>query len=644
MLKRLALVILLVGLCAVTGLAQAQERTVVWRSWDVRIYNVDTRANTFDVSESYDVEFTGTYSQGIASIPDTFVEDIRNIQVYENGRLLDRMCSEQRGTYCTAQSVGEILVTYQFSRPISNNSAKFRIDYTVIGAIRRYETGDLLGWTVVPGDHFGFNVLSSTVTIELPQGFGPREGIDPIETYGTPAEVHVQGTVLTAQTTQAVGTDGYFQIGAQFPHDPNGRVPNWQAEYDQQQAYEAQMAPLRSAIDLGVIGLSLLIALGGPLLIYIQWYTRGRDPKVGIVPEYLSEPPSDLRPAVVGTLVDERADLRDVLSTLIDLAQRGYLVIEENREEGFMGIGSSSKFIFKRTDQAATGLHDFESTLLQNLFPGNMLERRMESLQNQFYQYIPTLQNQLYQQLVKEGFYEQSPHTTRTLWTGIGGGILAIPIIIIALVLGNDGTLSGPSALALVALGFTGIVGLITAQFMPSKTQKGAEEAAKWRAFYRYMDNLDKYSSVEEASLRFEEYLPYAVAFGLNNEWIRRFSKLSDMPVPTWYFPTYMGGPYSGGYRPGSPLRRMGRYAGSPIDFGSGTGGAPSLDQMSSGMASGLQSMSNGLTNMLNSAGRMMNSRPQQSSSGRWRSGGRSFGGGGFRGGGFSGGGSRGFR
>src|SRR5690606_14416648 len=41
-------------------------------------------------------------------------------------------------------------------------------------------------------------------------------------------------------------------------------------------------------------------------------------------------PPSDLSPAEVGTLMDERCDTSDIISTLLDLAARGYLQIHEN--------------------------------------------------------------------------------------------------------------------------------------------------------------------------------------------------------------------------------------------------------------------------------------------------------------------------
>src|SRR5205085_11943950 len=45
-------------------------------------------------------------------------------------------------------------------------------------------------------------------------------------------------------------------------------------------------------------------------------------------------PPDDLRPGQVGTLVDERASTLDVSATILDLAARAFVRIEEIPKEG----------------------------------------------------------------------------------------------------------------------------------------------------------------------------------------------------------------------------------------------------------------------------------------------------------------------
>lgn len=625
--------------------AVAQTRSVFWERWDVVIDNVDTTSNRFTVQEIYDVYFTGQFTFGSAVIPNTNLESITSIQVYEAGVLLRAGCSQSPGTYCV-QSVREgTSITYYFSRPIKDARQQFTISYTVNGALRVYEGGDQIWWTAIPSEHFGFSIGSSTITVVMPDGFVPREGIDPVETYGAPSTIRVAGNTITATATRQIGGSERFEIRAQFPHNPNARVPAWQADFDSRRQFEETVKPL---IDLGLIGISLLLALGGPLLVFGIWYTRGRDPKVGPVPRFLSELPSNLPPAVVGTLVDEKADLRDVLSTVVDLARRGYIVFEEDRTQGLIfGIGAKTTFTFKRTDKALNDLRPFEKKIISKVF-GKNLERTLDSLKNKFYQYIPQLQDDLYDELVKQELFTSKPSTTRSFWGAIGGGTFFAAAVLGFLLFDQIEKISGLLLCLPASLGVAGAVAGLVGQYMPAKTRKGAEEAAKWRAFREYLVNLEKYQNVEEASANFDAYLPYAVAFGLDRSWIRKFSKVQSLDVPVWYYPTYRGGYYSGGYRAGTPISGPGGGLPSAKDVMPGdlarAGGSGGLNDMASSIGGGLESISSGLTSMLESTSRVLTSRPQSSgSSGKWGGGGSSWSGGGFSGGGGSGGGSRGF-
>lgn len=620
----------------------AQSKSLVWNRWDVLINNVDVTNNSFDVTESYDVDFTGSFRFGSAVIPTTNLDNISNISVSENGTALTESCSERAGTFCVENTNDGLSITYYFLRSINNGSGQFDISYRVDGALRIYSGGDQLWWIAIPSDHFGFPINNSTITVEMPKGFAPREGVDSVETYGAVGTVNVSGTTITATANQPITGDQSFEIRVQYPHNPSAQPPGWQSSFDQQRAYEANTKPL---VDLGLIALSVLIAIGGTLLVYVRWYTKGRDPQIGPVPKFLSDPPDTLSPAIVGTLIDEKADVQDVISILIDLARRGYLVMEENQEPGLFGMGSTSKFTFKRTDKSADDLKPYEKRMLNSMFSMRM-ERTMDSMRNSFYTVISSLQSDLYRALVDEGLFKTNPQTTRAMWSGLGVILLVIAGIIFFVGTSAAEDISWALMLLPFAVGWVGVVTLIAGNVMPAKTQKGAEEAAKWRAFYEYLQNLEKYSDVEEASKHFDDYLPYAVAFGLDRAWVRRFSAVPNVPIPYWYYPTYLGGPYRGGYIAGSPLPHyhMGG-SGMPGDLARAPGGGVSLDSMSRNMSGGLGNISNGLTSMLNSASRVMTSQPQASSSGsgRWSSGGHGWSGGGGFGGGGSGGGSRGF-
>ena len=82
------------------------------------------------------------------------------------------------------------------------------------------------------------------------------------------------------------------------------------------------------------------------------WRAKGRDDGGGLPAQVEWSPPKDLTPAGVGTLLNERCDMTDVLSTLIDLAARGYIVIEDLSTKGaILGLGATTDYAFTRTNQ-----------------------------------------------------------------------------------------------------------------------------------------------------------------------------------------------------------------------------------------------------------------------------------------------------
>ena len=64
-------------------------------------------------------------------------------------------------------------------------------------------------------------------------------------------------------------------------------------------------------------------------VMFVLWWYKGRDPDPGrsVAPMY--EPPPGMSPAEAGALIEDTVHPRDITSTIVDLAVRGYLKIEE---------------------------------------------------------------------------------------------------------------------------------------------------------------------------------------------------------------------------------------------------------------------------------------------------------------------------
>src|SRR5262249_20350053 len=144
------------------------------------------------------------------------------------------------------------------------------------------------------------------------------------------------------------------------------------------------------------------------------------------------EPPDQLTPSEVGTLIDNSADMRDITAAIVDLAVRGYLVIEEHSQEHMMGLWKDKDYLFvlKKGRPEWSALKNHEQALLDGIFDQGVAEERvsMSSLHNVFYKSLPLIRNAIFGSLVSRGYYRHRPDTVRSTYLAAGliVGILAV--------------------------------------------------------------------------------------------------------------------------------------------------------------------------------------------------------------------------
>ncbi|MEA2626276.1 MAG: hypothetical protein QOD06_2321 [Candidatus Binatota bacterium] len=295
-----------------------------------------------------------------------------------------------------------------------------------------------------------------------------------------------------------------------------------------------------------------------PLVVFaamlVLWRRYGRDPRLRpISPAY--EPPDRLTPAEAGTLTDDRADLRDVTATIVDLAVRGFLDIEEREEPRFLGLWSGKEYVFHRqkdpTEWQALATH--ERQLLSALFEGKT-SVELSDLENRFYRDLPKIQDAIVRSLVSRGYYVHRPDTVRQIF------------VVIAVVVGVGGAAAGlggadafgiapltaiisAAASALVILGF--------ARIMPARTPSGARTLEGVLGFEEFLSRVesDRIERTMHTPETFEKYLPYAMALGVEHKWVRAFDDVYREP-PRWY-----RGGSPGSFRPTVLVGDLGRMS-----------------------------------------------------------------------------------
>ncbi|MBX7214683.1 MAG: DUF2207 domain-containing protein [Thermoflexales bacterium] len=620
---------LLVGLIVVfLGMplmaVQAQDKTLEWTRLDVDIAvqpNGDLR-----ITETNVIRFTsGTFSFGYRDIDRSRLTSISDITATDGGR----SARVETGPSDT----GKFRIKYYLNGSAQNETRTLVLSYLVRGATRYYPEGDQVYWAAVFADRNGFAVQNSTVTVRLPNGATGVTGA----VYGPASTITGQGeSVIKATATERIRSGQEMEVRVQFPHGIiTGSAPAWQAAYDKQRAYDEVVKPRN---DLLFLVLALLTLLGGPAAIVLLWLINGRDPNTPQVADVLNTPP-DMSPGVAGALIDERSDLQDIIATIIDLAKRGILIMKE------ADAPPVANWMFERGPRYGDRLSDFEQRVIVALGLAKGETVSLNLLKERFYRQIKPLKEALYQELVKQGYYTRSPESTRGLYSGLALlSLLAAGLGCVLSIFLSD--LSNYAICFPLGLFATAITAFFAARNMPQRTRAGADMKMRIDAFKRYLQNVERYVDLKSAADQFAAYLPWAVAFGLDKTWVRKFAAV-DAPSPDWYVP--YGYPYPH-YGPYYGPRSGGRIGGAISDGGDGPdirgaarapGGVESLNQ---GLTLGMAGLSGNLTSMFNSVSRTFTSQPQPvsysssgSSGGSWGSS-SSFGGGGG-GGGWSGGG-----
>ena len=328
-------------------------------------------------------------------------------------------------------------------------------------------------------------------------------------------------------------------------------------------------------------------------VMFTLWWYKGRDPDPGLSVAPMYEPPAGMTPAEAGTLLDDTIHPRDITSTLVDLAVRGYVKIEEVDDKGLVFHHRDYIFHLLKLRDEWGRLVPHERVMLENVF-GNNYETRLSSLKNRFYLALPAIHEDITSALKAKGMYLLDPDSAK------GYSFAAIVVIVAPFailyfagynVFGSFGLLIGCGIVS-------AIVWWLFGSQMSAKTVQGGRTRVAVLGFQEFMNRVDADRLKTLPPDTFEKYLPYAMALGVEHHWAQAFAGIVKDP-PNWYV---------------SPNGGMGF---NPIFF-----------------SSSMHSMATDMHQVFISA-------PRASSTGSGWSGGG--GGGGFSGGGFGGGGGSAF-
>jgi len=489
------------------------------RSYSIERFDARIRVNadaSIDVTESITAQFVGSYNGLYRVIPVKY----RNAQGlnWTLGVSMESVRDDQGHNLRTETSRQGASIKYKVWIPGAVNATKTLVlRYHATNGLRFFDEHDELYWNVT-GDEWEVPIRAATAEIDLPAGAAGLRAIAFNGLYGATARdarVTIDGPVVRITMPHALEY-----------HDGLTAVVGWDKGL--------VTAPTVSerAMEAATSNWPLVIPIPVFLFVFWRWWRRGRDPRRRpIAVQY--EPPAGVSPGEAGTLLDNTVDMRDITATLVDLAVRGYLRIEELQNPKLFGLfGGATTYTLHRL-KPADGLAGHERVVFDGIFShGDHVP--LDELKDEFYTQLSPTRDAIYNQLKGSGFYQNRPDKVKQTWLGCGIGF--------AILIGVGGAfvaaafLLTPVSFVIAAIA-SGIILVIFAQIMPARTEAGTrtlEHVLGFEEFLRRVESENLKRIIVGHPELFDKYLPYAMAFGVERQFARAFEGIYTQ-APQWY-------------------------------------------------------------------------------------------------------------
>jgi len=443
----------------------------------------------------------------------------------------------------------------------------YTIEYSAVLGARYFEEWDELYWNVT-GNRWETKIDSSHCTVTFPS---------PIQLSNEDIKLFIglQGSDRTMEN---------FTLNSDFLSFGTGTLyPGYGATVDIRFPKDFLIQPPLSATlslklksYLGPL-LALLLPLSTLIFLFRRWHREGKDLPIGTITVKYN-PPKDLTAAEAGTILDQRVDSVDITSILFDLARLGYLSIEEIESKKFLFL-KNKDYKIKILKDMELGEEKHLREFLRGLKAKGGKEFLISDLKGEFYKYVKNVTEELYKSVKKKKYFYGNPDTKRKVYIGFG---------VAALFIGFQTTIFSLAAGSFLISGVTGgialsgLITLIFAPLMPKRTYKGREVLTDILGFKEFLIRVEKERlkrMLEQNPTIFFDFLSYAIALGVIDQWAQRFSGL-QIEQPGWYSAYGLHGPIMASHITGSIGDSIGAFSaatspprGSSSGFSGGGGG-----------------------------------------------------------------------
>ncbi|MEJ2578879.1 MAG: DUF2207 domain-containing protein, partial [Kineosporiaceae bacterium] len=404
----------------------------------------------------------------------------------------------------------------------------YLIDYDVAGAVTTLPDRQEVRWDIVGSEwDVPIGTVTSRVEVDAPITRAACFQGPPGSTRTCPASTQAGAAVFEAGPL-APGTGATVEVVLPAGALPYARPPVLVERWSLRTALEVTPATVGGMF-------AVLLLLGGGVTGMV--WRRGRDDgaRQGNG-EVAPAPPDGVRPGELGTVLLGRATPLHITATIVDLAVREFLRIEEVRPD--IGGPSTDWRLVRLTPAPVDQLREYERVLYEHLLPEGQDTVLLSSLKQHFLLQFQQVKALLEQDVADRGWFRGNPSESRLRCrAGVSVGVIAAGILAMMLVVTTHAGLVGLAA-------FAGMLPSAVLMWrVPGRTAAGSAVRAGGQAFGRYLATVEADRLVVDGGeARFGPYLPYAVALGYQQRWTWAFAQLAEagraVPDQNWYTTT----------------------------------------------------------------------------------------------------------
>lgn len=456
--------------------------------------------NILHVTENIDVYFN-TERHGIyRNIPRRF-----NV-VRENGtsdkakiKIKNFECSDN---YEMDDSIGEYSIQIGDADEYVIGEHKYQLSYDYIIGLDLLEGADELYFNII-GTEWNTRIKNVSFEINMPKDFDKSKiGFS----AGYAGEV---GTEIVEYTVNENTITGYTTMPLGYSNGLTVRIELPEGYFIFDNAKQNMIAAV-----LVIIPAFVLIA------VFVIWSIFGKDKKVVDVVEFY--PPKDTNCVGVAYWYKGMVSGEDVVPLLIELANEGYLTIEEDNASGY-------SYIIRRV-KTYDGDDESKKTFMLGLFKRGDTTYKAR-LENDFYIYIDKIKLMYNTSDNRKKVFDKKSLVMRMVcwFFSVAAVFLNFKIYI--------DTYHTPACNIAFAAGLAVcVLAFILSFFVRKRTDDGHMVLQQIEGFKTFLETAEKErleELVEENPEYFYDILPYAYVLGVSKKWIKKFESIAIEP-PNW--------------------------------------------------------------------------------------------------------------